>query len=414
MKRLHTYWLILLSVITLFPCVLVAQEAKTKDVVEIRIDDPKAEISIDGKSIGKGRTLYQPTLTFGKHTITATRPSYSVVTQKVTISADDIRSRFIFLKSPKPIYGYISVESNPTHAEIELDGQKTGKYTPYVFDSVLIGKHSVLLRQPGYYNKGNDYTVSELDTVHVNYTFTLKEEKKPTQYSSTSSSYNSGYSSSRSSYNSSSSTSASYSNNYSTSTYENKKEPDWRVMYFGLGGSVGTIFSAHLSFFNVRYKYIEFRPCVWGVSYSVLKDFPHHKLPKNTLVHKEWTSSSYHYEGDYEIAEPKRGAQWFYTPTLRVHIPLGDFDRAIVLGIGPQISWTKFKWQKGTARLDWLESYEFTNNPFPQDTYYFDGVWVTADVAYNMKFSDHTEFEIYLRYQDGFVFGMEVKFGKSY
>ena len=415
MNHIRTYRLFIVFIMVIFPIPAFSQSEKVD--VEIHIADKDAYIYLDGgtNSIGHGRTLYNIQLTQGKHTVTATRPSYSKVSKTVTISNSNFASRIIKLGSPQPIYGHIFVDSKPSSLEIYLDGVRTNQFTPYTFDSILIGTHSISLAYTGYKDYKRSVNVLESDTAGVYAVLEENKTLKPTEYTTTYSGHNSGYSSSRSSYNSSSSTSSSYSRNYSTSSLENKEDHDWRMMYFGLGGSVGTNFSAHLSFFNVRYKYIELRPFVWGVSYSILKNLPHHKLPANTLVHKEWTSSRYHYDGYYETAEPTRGAQWFYTPTIRAHIPLsGHYERAIVLGIGPQISWTKIKWKQEEKRLDWIDSYEFTNSPFPPDMYYFDGAWFTAEVAYNMQFSDHTEFEVYLRYQDGFVFGMEVKFGKSY
>ena len=202
------------------------------------------------------------------------------------------------------------------------------------------------------------------------------------------------------------------SSSYSSEKKEPKVEKDLRIMYFGFGGAVGTTFSAHVSIFNIRYKRFEIRPCVWGVGGTIYAPIMHSKLP-SALVHKE-EQEDYVLDDSYNVARPSKGAQWFYTPTIRWHIPIREGWIYFVIGFGPQFSWTKTKWDIDYYPISWLDDYQYTTDPFPYDSYSYDGTWFTCEIALNWKFGEKMDFETFLRYQDGLVFGLECKFGNEY
>lgn len=420
MRLVSTYRLYAAIILVFISMTAFAQSEQY--VVEIHISDAKAEIYVDGKSIGSGKNLYQPKLTTGKHTITATRPSYTEVSKIVKISSSSA-SRIIILASPKPIYGYIQVISSPGPIEIELDGKKTGTYTPHLFDSILIGTHSVMLKYEGYESERRTFNVKEADTVRLDVELAKKQERKPTQYTSTYSGYNSGYSSGRSSYSSSSNSgsfsssySSSYSSNNSTS-YKSKSRDkhDFHVYYFGFGSGIITCWELQASLFDFRYKWFEVRPCLWGINLPFVQNISHTKLPA-AIVNPNPMYEFYGYEPEYSMSVPERGVQIFYAPMVRFHIPVKE-TKAIVLGAGPQISWTKFSWKGRTQGLSKVDNYVFydSNNPIDKPTgLQKDAIWFTAEIAFLWNFDWGSDIDIFARYQDGFYIGFEYRIGREY
>ena len=372
---------------------LVAQTAKIP--IEIHIKDKEAVISIDGTPYpgGKGKQLYNIEVSSGKHTISATKTSHTVVSKTVNVSSTNYASRIVQLASPKPIYGAIEVTSEPMELEVILDNKPTGKRTPCIIDSILIGNHSISLENVGYKKYVKTVVVEDNDTITASAILEAIAVKSATSQRTTPS-YSYGSSS------------------YSAERKEPEEEKDIRIMYFGIGGAVGTTFSAHISIFNIRYKRFELRPCVWGVGGTIYAPIMHSKLPP-ALVHKE-EKEDYYWDDSYNVARPSKGAQWFYTPTIRWHIPIREGWSYFVIGFGPQFSWTKTKWDIDYYPLSWLDNYQYTTDPFPYDSYSYDGTWFTCEIALNWKFGQKMDFETFLRYQDGFVFGLECKFGNEY
>lgn len=407
MLKSFIYKFIIAICILMYASSTIAQTAKIP--IEIHIKDKEAIISIDGTPYpgGKGKQLYNIEVSPGKHTISATKTSHTVVSKTVNVSSTNYASRIIQLASPKPMYGAIMVTSEPTGLEVILDNKPTGKKTPCILDSILIGNHSISLEYIGYKKYLKTFAIEENDTITASAILEAIAVKSTTPQQSTQRSTYSSYPSQR--------TTPSYS--YGSSSYSSeKKEPeekkDIRIMYFGIGGAVGTTFSAHVSIFNIRYKRFEFRPCVWGVGGTIYAPIMHSKLPP-ALVHID-EKEDYYWDDSYNVARPSKGAQWFYTPTIRWHIPIREGWSYFIIGFGPQFSWTKTKWDIDYYPLSWLDNYQYTTDPFPYDSYSYDGTWFTCEIALNWKFGEKMDFETFLRYQDGLVFGLECKFGNEY
>ena len=414
MNHIRTYRLFIVFIMVIFPIPACSQSEKVD--VEIHIADKDAYIYLDGStnSIGHGRTLYNIQLTQGKHTVTATRPSYTKVSKTVTVSKSNYASRIIKLSSPQPIYGHIFVVSSPGPIEIELDGKKTGKYTPHLFDSILIGSHSVMLKYDGYESERRTFNVKESDTIRIDMALAKIPEREQAQYTSTYSNYNSGYSSSRSSYGSSSNS------GYSSSSYSTYRS--WRVQeeeeysnkhfdvyYFGIGTGLLLNWELQWSLFDFRYKWFEIRPCLWGINFPFMQNISHTKLPPIIVDPSSYSS----YFNEYSIRKPERSMQIFYAPMVRFHIPIKK-NKALVLGAGPQISWTKFEWHYDRDKLSNLSNYVMSSEDIPYRQYLKDDIWFTAEIAFLWYFTKGSDISLYARYQDGFYIGFEYRFGRKY
>lgn len=213
----------------LYVCISLSVLGQEKTDVEIHVGN-KYDIYIDDSTTARHANggVLSVELTYGKHTVTATLPSYTKVTKTFTVTTD-YKSQIVKLINPKPIYGSLSVSSEPDSLEVFVDGMSTGKYTPMQMDSLLIGDYTISLKSGGYYDYSKSVTVSDKDTARI-FAQLKKKETKPisqpsyTSNSSSSSSYNSGatYSGSYRSSSSSVSTNTTYnSTDYSSKTENN-------------------------------------------------------------------------------------------------------------------------------------------------------------------------------------------------
>lgn len=384
---------------------LVAQTAKIP--IEIHIKDKEAVISIDGTPYpgGKGKQLYNIEVSSGKHTISATKTSHTVVSKTVNVSSTNYASRIIQLASPKPIYGAIKVTSEPTGLEVMLDNKPTGKKTPCVLDSILIGSYSITLKCEGYYDKTINCNVVEADTTVADITLSKKEVKVPTR--TTSSGFYSNYSSNSSARTASSSPS----NSYYTSTPSPEKvdNENFCVYYFGLGSGLLLNWEFQFSLFDFRYKWFEIRPCLWGVNLPLMQNISHTKLPPAIVKPNSYSK----YFDEYSMHVPERGPQIFYNPMVRFHVPIQD-EYAFVFGIGPQISWTNIYWKHENKRLDEVSDYVMSHEDMPYSKYYKDNTWFTLEIAFLWCLDWGSDMGCFAKYQDGFYIGFEYRFGRKY
>ena len=405
MSKFFLYKFLLVVCMVAYATNLIAQTSKIP--IEIHIKDKEAIISIDGTPYpgGKGKHLYNIEVSSGKHTISATKPSHTVVSKAVNISSTNYASRIIQLSSPKPIYGAIKVSSEPTTLEVILDNKATGKKTPCIIDSILIGSYSITLKSEGYYDKNFNCNVRDADTTIVDIALSKKEVKTLTRTASSSlySSSNSNYSSSTSS------NSSTYSYYTSTPSKDEIEDKNFYIYYFGLGSGLLLNWEFQFSVFDFRYKWFEIRPCLWGVNLPFMQNISHTKLPK-VLVDPNSYSELF---DEYSMRVPERGAQVFYSPMLRFHVPLKN-KHALVLGVGPQISWTNIYWNYKRMRLDEVSDYVMSHEDAPYSRYYKDNTWFTIEVAFLWCFDWGSDIGCFAKYQDGFYIGVEYRFGRKY
>ena len=113
-----------------------------------------ADISINGQPTGKTTTAsltYPP----GTYTVTYSYPKYYDWDTTVTIEAFVTYTLDAQLE-PHP--GSLLVVSNPSGADIYINGQNTGMLTPFMFHEISAGTHSILIHLDGHYR--SDHTVN--------------------------------------------------------------------------------------------------------------------------------------------------------------------------------------------------------------------------------------------------------------
>lgn len=99
----------------------------------------EAEIFLNGIRKGKGK--WTGPLRAGTYNVECRLPNH-VSTQKQIVVKPDEAETFV-IESPVPIEGSLYVKSNPSGAEIFLDGKNLGITTPNKIDHVLIGSHKI-------------------------------------------------------------------------------------------------------------------------------------------------------------------------------------------------------------------------------------------------------------------------------
>lgn len=176
-----------------------------------------------------------------------------------------------------------------------------------------------------------------------------------------------------------------------------------RIRWFTLGAGLGTGATMHASLFNIRCGLFEINPCAWGFNAPFYSDVTHERT--YWLVHPRDRHSD---SPLYEMAIPSQGIQFYYAPTIGVHLPIHNHC-AIVLNAGPQISWTRVTWSYQIRELPTLYGYAFTKDAFPRNGYHFDSPWFTLQAGCLFT-GTNSDLLSYLRYQDGIFLGIEMRF----
>lgn len=115
--------------------------------------DLDAELWVNNELKGKGK--WSGRLSGGVCVMEARRPSHRTVRKSLELQAGETKT--VTLEAPQPIYGALNISSNPTGAEIRINGKVYGN-TPMVLPKVLIGECRIEIGKEGY----NTY-VRELD-----------------------------------------------------------------------------------------------------------------------------------------------------------------------------------------------------------------------------------------------------------
>ncbi|MCC8113350.1 MAG: PEGA domain-containing protein [Bacteroidales bacterium] len=121
------------------------------------VADDGAEIWLNGEKIGTGS--WTGPLEADTYTVECKLAGHKPTWQTVTISEVNT-DKEIRLKSPTPIYGSLTISSNPHGAAIKLDGNEVGE-APVYLQNVLIGQHKVEAVYPGYDAYAMDVMVKE-------------------------------------------------------------------------------------------------------------------------------------------------------------------------------------------------------------------------------------------------------------
>ena len=130
-----------------------------EDGVEIWIDDEY-----------KGKGTWNGPLVNGEYKVTCKKDNHLDVSQIIKISKGNTDP--IQLKSPIPVYGSLSVTSNPTSAKVYLDGKEMG-VTPLFIPKILVGNHVVKVSMENF--KTEEQNVVVRKDKEQNVSFTMKD-----------------------------------------------------------------------------------------------------------------------------------------------------------------------------------------------------------------------------------------------
>ncbi len=137
---------------------------------EIWVDgDKDAQIYDNGELIGTGH--WKGKLEAGEHFIEAKKISHTTITQKVNVVKDVPRK--VTLSKPMPIYGTLEIKTQPSNAEVYIDGNsKAAGVTDFINSRLLIGPHHVKIILPGHKIEEFDIDIKEGQTERINQVLT--------------------------------------------------------------------------------------------------------------------------------------------------------------------------------------------------------------------------------------------------
>jgi len=127
-----------------------------KGKLTITSEPTNATVIIDGNEVGK-TPLENYTLPVGLHQVIVKMPGYKDEVFNVSIQAGKLLTFHVEL-SPKT--GMITINSNPSGAEVYIDGQKVGE-TPLEHYVLPIGLHQVLIKKEGYKDEVFNVSIQE-------------------------------------------------------------------------------------------------------------------------------------------------------------------------------------------------------------------------------------------------------------
>lgn len=114
-----------------------------------------AEIIINGRPFGR-TPYYGREIASGDHKLLLKLDDYEIYSTRLELEQGVLTEKNISLVKAK---GKLFVNSDPTGARIFLNGEYTGKVTPYLFASIEAGKYDLELRLPRYYPYIRDVSV---------------------------------------------------------------------------------------------------------------------------------------------------------------------------------------------------------------------------------------------------------------
>lgn len=108
-------------------------------------DNFDAQIYCDGVLMGNSK--WGGKLEAGKHLIEVKKQSHRTYSEKITVHNGEDAT--IVLKKPIGIYGKLDVRTEPSDAQIFINGQGIDKGTP-IIENLLIGNYNIEIRKDGY------------------------------------------------------------------------------------------------------------------------------------------------------------------------------------------------------------------------------------------------------------------------
>ena len=133
--------------------------------------DADADIYIDEEFKAKG--TWSGRLSEGTHFFEARKDKHRTKSKNVNLVLG--KDEIINMGSPEPIYGFLELRSNPTKADIYIDGKHIGQ-TPRAINDLLIGKHELKLMKQGCASMTKTITIEENETLALNETLQTGKE----------------------------------------------------------------------------------------------------------------------------------------------------------------------------------------------------------------------------------------------
>lgn len=127
--------------------------------------DKDAKIYDNGELLGEGH--WKGRLEAGDHLIEAKKVSHTTAAQSIKVEKDIPRK--VSVSKPMPIYGTLEVKTQPSNAQVYIDGSnKPLGYTDYINSQLLIGPHHVKVMLDGHKTEEFDVTIKEGQTERIN------------------------------------------------------------------------------------------------------------------------------------------------------------------------------------------------------------------------------------------------------
>ena len=133
--------------------------------------DADADIYIDDEFKAKG--AWSGRLSEGTHFFETRKDKHRTQYKNVNLVLGI--NETINMKNLEPIYGFLELRSNPTKADIYIDGQHIGQ-TPRVINDLLIGDHELKLQKQGCATLTKTITIKEGETTALNETLSTGKE----------------------------------------------------------------------------------------------------------------------------------------------------------------------------------------------------------------------------------------------
>lgn len=131
---------------------------------------PGATILIDGEETEYATNCTIPGMAVGSYAVSVTHPSYEETDEEwIDITAD---TETMVNFNLRPLTGSLSVTSEPSGAQVFIDGEDSGHMTDAFLEDVVIGDHDISVRLGGYTEAHETVTVTEGETTEVSFTLT--------------------------------------------------------------------------------------------------------------------------------------------------------------------------------------------------------------------------------------------------
>lgn len=130
---------------------------------------PNAVIKLNGREVGRGS--YQDNIDLGSYNVVVSLSGYHDAQQSFTVSSGERKSLEVM---PNMIYGSVKVSSNPSGADVYIDGNHKGT-TPTTISNLTPGSHNLQLRKNRFANINKTINILGDQTITADASFTTKQ-----------------------------------------------------------------------------------------------------------------------------------------------------------------------------------------------------------------------------------------------